>query len=283
MLTQRLQALAMGLLLLLGTSTLNAAGSALNKVLDSGTLRVGTTGDFNPMSFKDPETREYRGHQIDAAKQLATDMGVEIEFVPTDWKTLINGIVADKYDIVMTGTSMTVGRAKAAGYTLPWGRTGYLPLVRPGRGTPRRVRVIEVPVMTMSYLSATIHDQVLPVGRDEFDLDAHVGGQDLARTVHSPILPGFRILERHWVEVAPRQRTAIEHLVECGSGSIQRARSEQQWRGHGQCLQSMSACCFSWLLIIWRCSRHSYAYCATREIELVTSRGGQARRHRGIG
>ena len=130
MLTQRLQALAMGLLLLLGTGTLNAAGSALNKVLDSGTLRVGTTGDFNPMSFKDPETREYRGHQIDAAKQLATDMGVEIEFVPTDWKTLINGIVADKYDIVMTGTSMTVGRAKAAGYTLPWGRTGYLPLVR---------------------------------------------------------------------------------------------------------------------------------------------------------
>ena len=30
----------------------------------------------------------------------------------------------------MTGTSMTVGRAKAAGYTAPWGRTGYLPLTR---------------------------------------------------------------------------------------------------------------------------------------------------------
>lgn len=104
--------------------------SILHKVLDSGTLRVGTTGDFNPMSFKDPETREYRGHQIDAAWQLAADMGVEVEFVPTDWKTLINGVIADKYDIVMTGTSMTVSRAKAAGYTLPWGRTGYLPLTR---------------------------------------------------------------------------------------------------------------------------------------------------------
>ena len=51
-----------------------------------------------------------------------------MEFVPTEWKTLINGIVADKYDIVMTGTSMTPSRAKAAGYTIPWGRTGYLPL-----------------------------------------------------------------------------------------------------------------------------------------------------------
>jgi cyclohexadienyl dehydratase len=110
-----------------------AAGSALNKILDSGTLRVGTTGDFNPMSFKDPGSDEYRGHQIDAAKQLAEDLGVEVEFVPTEWKTLINGIVADKYDIVMTGTSMTPGRAKAAGYTIPWGRTGYLPLTRKDR------------------------------------------------------------------------------------------------------------------------------------------------------
>ena len=104
--------------------------SILHKVLDSGTLKVGTTGDFNPMSFKDPETKEYRGHQIDAAKQLATDMGVEVEFVATDWKTLINGVVAGKYHIAMTGTSMTVTRAKAAGYTIPWGRTGYLPLTR---------------------------------------------------------------------------------------------------------------------------------------------------------
>ncbi|MBT6275388.1 MAG: transporter substrate-binding domain-containing protein [Chromatiales bacterium] len=107
-----------------------ADGSALHKILDDGKLRVGTTGDFNPMSFKDPETKEYRGHQIDAAKQLAKDMGVEVEFVPTDWKTLINGVVAGKYDVVMTGTSMTASRAKAAGYTLPWGRTGYLPLTR---------------------------------------------------------------------------------------------------------------------------------------------------------
>ncbi len=131
MIPRKLVALATGLAaLLLSTAILAQDQSILNKVLDSGTLRVGTTGDFNPMSFKDPETKEYMGHQIDAAKQLAADMGVEVEFVPTDWKTLINGVVAGKYDIVMTGTSMTVSRAKAAGYTIPWGRTGYLPLTR---------------------------------------------------------------------------------------------------------------------------------------------------------
>jgi cyclohexadienyl dehydratase len=125
-----LMATAGALGLLLSTAGLAQERSILNKVLDNGVLKVGTTGDFNPMSFKDPETKEYMGHQIDAAKQLAEDMGVDVEFVPTDWKTLINGVVAGKYDIVMTGTSMTVSRAKAAGYTIPWGRTGYLPLTR---------------------------------------------------------------------------------------------------------------------------------------------------------
>lgn len=113
-----------------GTASAHDQESRLNKILNSGKLRVGTTGDFNPMSFRDPESKELAGHQIDAAKQLAEDMGVEVEFVKTDWKTLLSGLIADKYDIVMTGTSMTVARAKAVGYTLPWGRTGYMPLTR---------------------------------------------------------------------------------------------------------------------------------------------------------
>ena len=46
-------------------------GSRLQEILESGTLRVGTTGDFNPMSFKDPGSNEYRGFDIDVTKQLA--------------------------------------------------------------------------------------------------------------------------------------------------------------------------------------------------------------------
>ena len=53
-----------------------AQKSMLNDVLDNGVLKVGTTGDFNPMSFKDPATGEYDGHQIDAAKQLAKEHGI---------------------------------------------------------------------------------------------------------------------------------------------------------------------------------------------------------------
>ena len=107
-----------------------AAGGKLAAIQSAGRIRVGTTGDFNPMSFRDPASREYRGHQIEAAQQLARDMNVRVEFVATDWRTLINGLVADQYDVVFTGTSMSVARAMASSFTIPWGRNAFVPLVR---------------------------------------------------------------------------------------------------------------------------------------------------------
>ena len=57
-------------------------------------------------------------------------MNLRVEFIATDWRTLINGLVADQFDVVFTGTSMSVARAMAASFTQPWGRTGFIPLVR---------------------------------------------------------------------------------------------------------------------------------------------------------
>jgi cyclohexadienyl dehydratase len=107
-----------------------ALRSRLQTIQERGTIRCGTTGDFNPMSFRDPTSRELRGHQIDCANRLAADMGVKAEFVPTTWPTLITGLQANQYDIVTTGTSVSVARMKAAVFTTPWGRNAFVPLAR---------------------------------------------------------------------------------------------------------------------------------------------------------
>jgi len=106
-----------------------AAKSRLKSIQDSGQLRIGTTGDFSPMSFRATGGGGYEGHQIDAGNMLAKDMGVQAAFVATDWKTLISGLTADQYDIVMTGTSMSAARAMAATFVDPWGRNAFVPLV----------------------------------------------------------------------------------------------------------------------------------------------------------
>ena len=68
------------------------------------------------MSVRDPATNSYKGFDIDVMTELATDLGVEVEFVPTDWKTLVNGVVAGKYH--MTGSaSISPPRMKVAGFS----------------------------------------------------------------------------------------------------------------------------------------------------------------------
>ncbi|MDA9558078.1 ABC transporter substrate-binding protein [Vibrio sp.] len=111
-------------------SSFNAiAESQLNKILNNGVLRVGTTGDWNPMSLKDPTTNTYKGYDIDVMNELAKDMGVKVQFVATDWKTLVNGIKADKYDL--TGSaSLNMSRAKVAGFSQPYFYLSFVPVIQ---------------------------------------------------------------------------------------------------------------------------------------------------------
>lgn len=103
-------------------------GSHLQSILSNGVLRVGTTGDFVPMTVRDVASGSYKGFEIDAANQLAADLGVSVEFVPTDWKTLVSGVLADKFDIAMTGSSINPGRAKTVGFTQPYFFVGTVPM-----------------------------------------------------------------------------------------------------------------------------------------------------------
>ena len=75
------------------------AESALKDILKNGELKVGTTGDWNPMTMKDPATNTYKGYDIDVMKALAKDLGVKLKFVATDWKTLVSGVVAGNYHL----------------------------------------------------------------------------------------------------------------------------------------------------------------------------------------
>ena len=103
------------------------AESRLQTILKNGEIRVGTTGDWNPMTVKDPATNEYIGFEIEIVKQLAKDMDVNLVIIPTEWKTLVNGIVSNKYDI-STSASLSAKRALSTGYTNSYFKLATVPL-----------------------------------------------------------------------------------------------------------------------------------------------------------
>ena len=86
----------------------------LDAIRGRGVLRVGTAGDYNPMSFLDPETGEYVGFDAALAEDLAASLGVEIEYVPTSWPTLMEDTLAGKFDLALCGITITDARKAQA-------------------------------------------------------------------------------------------------------------------------------------------------------------------------
>ena len=104
-------------------TTVNSTSSTLDEIVQSGVLKVGTTGDFPRWSSKNPETDSYEGFDIDVAKKLGESMGVKVEFVATDWKNLVSGVVSNKYHMT-SSASITAQRAITAGYSNSYYGTG---------------------------------------------------------------------------------------------------------------------------------------------------------------
>jgi len=92
--------------------------STIEKVIRSGKLRVGMS-TFVPWAMQS-KTGEWIGFEIDVAKKLAADMGVEIEFVPTKWEGLIPGLLTGKFDLIIAGMMGTPQRALKINFTSPY-------------------------------------------------------------------------------------------------------------------------------------------------------------------
>ena len=91
-----------------------ADGETLSAIRERGVLRVGTTGDYKPMSFLDPETGEYWGFDTALTEDLAAALGVEIEYVPTTWPTLMEDTLSGKFDLAVCGITITDARQEQA-------------------------------------------------------------------------------------------------------------------------------------------------------------------------
>lgn len=108
----------------------NATTNRLDEIVKRGYIRVGTTGDFKPMTFYDNAKGIYQGHDIDAAQSLGSSLGVEVRFVETTWPTLMQDLLADKFDIAMSGITRTFARQKVAALSTGYIKFGKIPLIR---------------------------------------------------------------------------------------------------------------------------------------------------------
>ena len=89
-----------------------AQAGHLEEIIERGTIRIGTTGDYRPMSYFNATTGEYEGIDAELSKLIAESLGVKIEYVKTTWSTLTADTLAGKFDIALCGISRNYARAK---------------------------------------------------------------------------------------------------------------------------------------------------------------------------
>jgi cyclohexadienyl dehydratase len=91
-------------------------------------LRIATTGDYAPFSLE--RDGRLSGADIALAQSLAADLGLEAVFVPTSWPTLMQDLAAGRFDVAISGISITPERAAAASFSLPYHAGGKTILAR---------------------------------------------------------------------------------------------------------------------------------------------------------
>lgn len=103
---------------------LSAGGAAEAKV-----LRVGTSGDYVPFSFR--KDGSYEGLDAEIARRMARDLGYErVEFVRFRWPELAEKVRSGAFDVAISGVTTTPERALIGRYTRPYAATGAMLLIR---------------------------------------------------------------------------------------------------------------------------------------------------------
>ena len=133
-----LSALAVVMLLLSG---LRAEAGHLEEIAARGTIRIGTTGDYRPMSYLNSETGKYEGIDAELSQLIADSLHVSIEYVPTTWPTLAADTMSGKFDIALCGISRNYERARTMAMSDGYGSIGP---------TPKSLRALPISIAPMS-------------------------------------------------------------------------------------------------------------------------------------
>ena len=105
---------------------------SLEQIRQRGTLIVGTTGDYRPLSYREPATGEYWGFGIEVAQKIAENIGVKATFVQTSWPTLTEDVLKEPaiFDFAIGGITITDARKEVMDMSDGYLRNGKTILCR---------------------------------------------------------------------------------------------------------------------------------------------------------
>lgn len=106
--------------------------SIASGVASAEVLRVGTDATFAPFEFVDVKTRKVVGFDADLMEAIGDIIGAEIQMVNAAWDSLLAGLNAGHFDVVIAAMTITEERLMSVDFSDPYFETGQVIVVRPG-------------------------------------------------------------------------------------------------------------------------------------------------------
>lgn len=96
---------------------------------DQPVLRVGFNAAFPPFESVN-DKGEFEGFDVDLANALGKELGMKVEFTDVAWETIFAGLLAKKYDVIISGVTITDERKEKMNFSDPYFEAGQVIMVR---------------------------------------------------------------------------------------------------------------------------------------------------------
>jgi polar amino acid transport system substrate-binding protein len=157
--TLRLFAAAAAALLALaiGSQAADAQG-ALDRIIKEKKIRITAELTSPPFGILDKDNKP-TGSEVETARQLAKDLGVELELVQVTGPQRIPALLSDRADLAISSLSITTDRAKSVWFSSPHGALSIV------IGATRNVNIksaADLAGKKIGMTRATLEEQVVP-------------------------------------------------------------------------------------------------------------------------
>ncbi|MCJ0761939.1 transporter substrate-binding domain-containing protein [Variovorax terrae] len=212
------------------------AADLLDTVKQRGTLQVALEGTYPPFNYR--ENNQLAGFEVELANALAQKLGVKAVFSTSEWSSILAGLQAGKYDVVINQVGITDKRKETFDFSEPYTISSPQLIVRKdekrefksladlkgrklgvGQGTnfadlARAVGGIDV----KTYPGAQEYLQDLALGRIDAALNDSLLIPYIVRQTRLPLKPGAPVgeLEKSgipFVKNNPRFKAAIDKAL----------------------------------------------------------------------
>lgn len=133
----------------------------LERVLAANELRVCIWPGYYGISYRNPNTLQLTGLDIDMARALAKDMGVALRFVDSTFATLIDDVTQDRCAIAMFGIGITPARSAKLRFSRPTLMSDIHAITTLSNRRIRNWSDIDQPGVVVAVLKGTLHEPVM--------------------------------------------------------------------------------------------------------------------------